>query len=109
MRKSIASSEILESEKHLKAANVTRWNSQLKMICSTLRVPEEKLQSLNTHKLTAYDRKILEDLVEILTPFETATQCIQGDKVITSSMVVPCVRVLKSLPATNTLPDLLPL
>ena len=30
-------------------------------------VPEEKLQSLDTQKLTAYDRKILEDLVEILT------------------------------------------
>ena len=87
VRKSIVSSEILESEKRLKAANVTRWNSQLKMIRSILRIPEEKLQSLDTHKLTAYDRKILEDVVEILT---------QGDKVVTSSMVVPCVRVLKS-------------
>ena len=96
VRKSIVSSEILESEKCLKAANVTRWNSQLKMIRSILRIPEEKLQSLDTHKLTAYDRKILEDVVEILTPFETATHCIQGDKVVTSSMVVPCVRVLKS-------------
>ena len=96
MRKSIVSSEILESEKRLKAANVTKWNSQLKMIRSILRIPEEKLQSLDTHKLTAYDRKILEDVVEILTPFETATHCIQGDKVVTSSMVVPCVRVLKS-------------
>ena len=96
VRKSIVSSEILESEKRLKAANVTRWNSQLKMIRSILRIPEEKLQSLDTHKLTAYDRKILKDVVEILTPFETATHCIQGDKVVTCSMVVPCVRVLKS-------------
>lgn len=96
VKKSIHSSEILESEKRLKAANVTRWNSQLTMIRSILNIPEEKLESLNTNQLTTYDRKILEDLVEILTPFETATQCIQGDKVITSSMVVPCVRVLKS-------------
>ena len=96
VRKSIHSSEILESEKRLKAANGTRWNSQLKMIRSVLRIPKEKLESLDTHILTAYERKILEDLVEILTPFETATHCIQGDKVVTSSMVVPCVRVLKS-------------
>ena len=66
------------------------------MKLSSIRIPEEKLQSLDTHKLTAYDHKILEDVVEILTPFETATHCIQGDKVVTSSMVVPCVRVLKS-------------
>ena len=54
------------------------------------------IDSLDTHKLTAYDRKILEDLVEILKPFETATHCIQETKVVTSSKVVPCVRVLKS-------------
>ena len=57
---------------------------------------QEKLESFNTHHLTPYDRKILEELVQILTPFETATHCIQEDKVVTSSMVVPCVRVLKS-------------
>ena len=96
VRKSTLSSEILESEKCLKAANVTRWNSQLNTIRSILRIPEEKLESFNTHHLTPYDRKILEELVQILTPFETATHCIQGDKVVTSSMVVPCVRVLKS-------------
>jgi len=66
------------------------------MIHSILRISEEKLESLDTHILTAYDRKILENLVEILTPFETATHCIQGDRVVTSSMIVPRVRVLKS-------------
>ena len=49
-----------------------------------------------SHKLTQYDRKVLQDLDEILTPFETATQCIQGDKIVTSSMIVPCIRVLKA-------------
>ncbi len=96
VRKSTLSSEILESEKRLAAANATRWNSQLIMIRSILRLPTDKLESLNTVSLSAYDRTILEDLVEILTPFETATHCIQGDKVITSSMIVPCIRVLKS-------------
>lgn len=96
-KKSIHATEVLETERALQAARVTRWNSQLSMIRSILRIPEDKLDSLNTfHKLTAYDRKILEDLVEILTPFETATHCIPGDKVVTSSMVVPCIRVLKA-------------
>lgn len=49
-----------------------------------------------SHKLTQYDRKVLQDLDEILTPFETAMQCIQGDEVVTSSMIVPCIRVLKA-------------
>ena len=52
VRKSILSSEVLESEKRLKAANVTKWNSQLKMICSILRIPKEKLDSLDTHRFT---------------------------------------------------------
>ena len=93
VRKSIHAAEVLESERSLQAATVTRWNSQLTMILSMiLRIPEEKLNTLGTtHKLTVYDRKLLEDLVEILTPFETATQCIQGNKVVTSSMIVPCI------------------
>ena len=97
VRKSIHAAELLESERSLQTATVTRWNSQLTMIRSILRIPEEKLNSLGTtHELTVYDRKLLEDLVEILTPFETATQYIQGNKVATSSMIVPCIRVLKA-------------
>lgn len=66
------------------------------MIRSILRIPQAKLDSLETnHKLTTYDRKSLEDLVDILTPFETATHCVQGSYVVTRSMVVPCVKVLK--------------
>ena len=96
VRKSVNASEILEPEKRLQTANVTRWNSQLKMIRSVLRVSDEKLTCLDTQTLTEYDRKILEDLVEILTPFETATHCVQGDSIVTSSMIAPCVKVLKS-------------
>ena len=50
---------------------------------------------LDTHQLTTYNQKLFEDLIKILTPFET------GDKVLTSSMVVPCIRVLKA--TMNTL------
>ena len=85
VRKSIHAAEVLESERALQTATVTRWNSQLAMIRSILRIPEDQLDSLGTaHKLTAYDRKLLEDLIVILMPFESATHCIQGNKVVTS-------------------------
>ena len=42
VRKSVYSSEILESEKRLQAANATRSNSQLRMLKSVLDVLEEK-------------------------------------------------------------------
>ena len=87
VRKSTHSSEILEAEKRLAATNATRWNPQLTMIRYILGIPNDKLESLNTNSLSAYDRKVLEDLVEILTPFETATYCIQGDQVVTSSRI----------------------
>ena len=96
VRKLVNASEVLESEKRLQAANVIRWNSQLIMIHSILRVSDEKFTSLDTKTLNVYDRKILEDLVKIFTPFETATHCVQGDSIVTRSMIVPCVKVLKS-------------
>lgn len=80
----------------LQTANATRWNSQLSMIRSILRIPKEKLDSQDTHHLTVYDRKIMEDLVEILSSLETDTHCVQDDQVVTSSMIIPWVRVLKS-------------
>jgi hypothetical protein len=70
VRKSTVASEQLEGEKRIQAANDTRWNSQLKMICSILLVPNGKLAELDTlHKLTTYERNVLHELVSILTPF----------------------------------------
>ena len=97
VRKYIHATEMLENYKCLQTANATRWNSQLAMVRSILNIPDEKLRSLDTqHQLTAYDRNILKDLIEVLTPFESATHCVQGDWVVTGSMVVPCVRILKT-------------
>lgn len=97
VRKSIHATEYLENEGELKlqAANATRWNSELRMIRSVLRVPHEKLADLNTVTLTQHDRNILKDLIVILAPFEEATNSVQGQNIVTSSMVVPCVRGLK--------------
>lgn len=47
------------------------------------------------HKLTHYERNCLQDICDILAPFEEVTDMIQGDKVVTSSVVIPCIRGLK--------------
>lgn len=82
VRKSTVATEQLEEEKRIQAANETRWNSQLKMICSILAVPNSKLVELETpHKLTTYEWYVLQELVTILTPFEEATDYAQTVRV----------------------------
>ena len=67
------------------------------MVRSILNIPDEKLRSLDKQdQLTAYDRNILKDVIEVLTPCESATHCVQSDRVVTGSMAVPCVRILKA-------------
>ncbi|KAK2192686.1 hypothetical protein NP493_25g04019 [Ridgeia piscesae] len=69
-RKSTISTELLEGHRKLQAANVTRWNSEITMIRSVLRIPQETLDQLDTmHKLTHHDRILLGELCEILAPF----------------------------------------
>ncbi len=97
VRHSIHASELLEGEKSLQPSNQTRWNSQLTMIRSILSIPESKLHALQAPQpLKSYDMNILADLVEILTPFEEATMLIQGEKCVSASHVIPCIRGLKS-------------
>ncbi len=60
VRNSIHATEVLESEKRLQTSTVTRLNSQLRMILSVLRIPEESLNSIDpAHKMTANDRKVI--------------------------------------------------
>ena len=70
--------ETLDGKKTLKLANATRWNSQLKMIRSILAIPSVKLNSLDALDLTTYERNVIKE-VEILTPFEKATDFAQTD------------------------------
>ena len=96
IRKSIHATEILENEKRVQAQNLTRWNSQIIMIRSILNVPESKLQELELSvKLTAYERKILRELCEILGSFEEATQLIQQQKSVTGSLPIPVTEELQ--------------
>ena len=68
--KSTLATDILDGEKRPQAFNVTRWNSQLKMIRSILAIKLAEVDGALT--LNAHDRNILHDIVNILTPFEEA-------------------------------------
>ena len=94
-RRSIIATDVLNGEKRPQNDNVTRWNSQLKMIRSVLCIPESKLSELDgAPKLSAYDRNVLRDIVEILTPFEEATDSVQVDHVPSAGYVLPCIKGL---------------
>lgn len=96
IRKSINASEILEDEKRVQAQNATRWNSQVIMIRSIWLISESKLQDIDySVKLTAYERKLLKELCEILTPLEEATRLIQQQKHVTASLPIPVTVGLK--------------
>ena len=93
VRKSTIATDLLEGQNRLLADNATRWNSQLTMIKSFLSIPESKLSMLEgTPPLTTHDRNILKDIVEILTPFQEATDFVQVSCVPFAGYIVPCVK-----------------
>lgn len=60
--------DILEGERHVETDCQTRWNSQVKMIRSMLRLPEDKLNKIEgASSLGAYDRNVLRDFLRRLT------------------------------------------
>ena len=97
VRCSCNASEVLVGCLKLQPANQTRWNSHLKMFRSLRRIPQDRLDQLDfTGKLTAYEMKIISELCEILTPLETATDMVQGDCIVTASLVIVCIRWLRA-------------
>ncbi|XP_069103066.1 zinc finger BED domain-containing protein 4-like [Argopecten irradians] len=90
VRRSISASDILENEARLQAANATRWNSQLIMLRSILKVPEEKLNKVECRQtLSTYERKLLSELCSILEPFEHATVLVQKESNVSGSLTIP--------------------
>ena len=61
---------LLEDEVKLQALDAIRWHSEVSMIQTILRVPQDKLDSLDTGMLTARDRNILDEMLHVLLPFE---------------------------------------
>ena len=80
----------------MQAYTVTRWNSQLKMLRLILSIPPEKLEEIDkAPTLSTHKRKLINDIIEILGPFEEATDFAQTELVPSAGYVVPCVRGLK--------------
>ena len=97
VRSSTKASDLLESEVHLQAANVTRWNSQLNMLKSLLKVSNDTMEKIDfNEKPNQHDLNVVRDLVEILTPFLWATDLTQGQNKVTASMILPVVRGLRN-------------
>jgi len=74
VRRSTIVADELKGKTRLQADNVTKWNSQLKMIIAVLSISESNLALVeNAPKLSSHEQNILKDNVEILVPFEEAT------------------------------------
>lgn len=99
LRKSTIATDILEGTIRLQADNVTRWNSQLKMIKSVLSISSDifiKLIELDgAPKLNSQDINLLQDIVEILEPFAEATDFVQVGCVPSSGYILPCIKGLQ--------------
>ena len=66
------------------------------MLRSVLKVPIDVPAELHCPiQLTAYELKIIQELCEVLEPFEEVTDRCQAEKAVTSSLVIPCVRGLR--------------
>lgn len=97
VRHSSIASDLFEGDLKLQMSNVTRWNSQLTMIRSVLRVDPSVMDCLDySGKLNLHETNIAKDLVEILAPFEWATNMTQGQGLVTASAVIPIIRGLRN-------------
>jgi len=98
VRKStIATDKLSVLKKTLSANVITRWNSQVKLVRSVLGIDEEVLNSLIPgHKLSHFDRSVLTELLDVMEPFEEATDYMQGELVPTIGYVIPCVIGLRA-------------
>jgi len=97
VRKSTIATEKMEHlyGKTLPAKNDTRWNSQLKMVRQIVEIDVDKVVEKRELHLTSYEKGVLRELVEVLEPFEEATDILQGDTYNSISLVIPSLLGLK--------------
>ncbi len=96
VRHSALVSELLENDKKLVMSCATRWNTQLAMLRSVLQLPEDSLEKLDSDiRPSRYELKMMQEVLEILSPFETATKDTEGDNIVTASFVVIAIRGLR--------------
>ena len=78
----------------------TRWNSSLAMMRRLLKIMPtiaSVLFSTKQNHLLPNDRdtKMMEDLVNLLSPFETGTNMLSSEKEPTASPILPLIQVLE--------------
>ena len=90
VKKSTLATEKIETlfGKTLVSRNETRWNSQVKMVRRLLEVDLSEIESEGM-LLSGHEKAILKEMVEVLEPFEEATDILQGDYV-SISFAIPC-------------------
>ena len=91
VKKSTLATEKFETlfGKTLVSRNETRWNSQVKMVRRVLEVDPSEVVDGEGLVLTGHEKAILKEMVDVLEPFEEATDILQGDYV-SISFAIPC-------------------
>ncbi|KAK7077542.1 hypothetical protein SK128_001468 [Halocaridina rubra] len=89
IRKSTVASPFLRSEGIiLQIQDATKWNSQLKMVKSIIKNPEEvnsvidplSQKEQRSKNIKRVELSALKELVTVLEPFEEATEVVEGEK-----------------------------
>uniref|UniRef100_A0A3Q3AAB9 HAT C-terminal dimerisation domain-containing protein n=1 Tax=Kryptolebias marmoratus TaxID=37003 RepID=A0A3Q3AAB9_KRYMA len=93
--------DVFETEfgerKSIPASVITRWNSTVRQVKAVLQCEHLKLCAVLEkagHKkllFTIREWNLLKEMVDILKPFEEATDLTKGEKIVTISAVVPSV------------------
>ena len=97
VRHSSQACALLEKDLKLQMANATRWNSQIRMIKSLFLVSDSNMQMLEYDgKLNVHEINVTKDLLEILTPFKSATDLTQGENQVTVSVILAVIRGLRN-------------
>ncbi|XP_051515051.1 uncharacterized protein LOC127418498 [Myxocyprinus asiaticus] len=73
------------------------WNAQLKIMRQMMESMDflEDIVDRNDIVLSNLEKAVLRELVEILEPFEEASDMVQGDKHVSISLALPCVLGLR--------------
>ncbi|KAJ8259988.1 hypothetical protein GJAV_G00175790 [Gymnothorax javanicus] len=74
-----------------------QWNWQLKAVRRILESAEFLEDIVDRHDLmlSSFEKAVLRELVEVLEPFEEATDMVLGDKHVSISLALPCVLGLR--------------
>ena len=93
IKKSTLTTEKMETlfGKTVVSRNETRWNSQLKMIRRLVQVNTDEVVEKPELMFTSHEKVVMKELVQILEPFEEATDLTQGDQYVSVSLVIPSV------------------